>query len=132
MSGPVWISQTALILLHAELLAEHGGAEGIRDLGLLESALARPRNLYLYENISQPAQLAASYATGIARNHPFVDGNKRAAFLAAGLFLALNDRRLSADRAEATRAMQAAAAGTLPEQTLAEWIAARLRPSAID
>jgi death-on-curing protein len=116
----------ALLLLHAETLAEHGGLEGIRDQGLLESALARPQNLFASENISDKARLAAAYATAIARNHPFADGNKRAAFLAAGLFLALNGRCLVADKADATRAMLATAAGTVPEPDLAGWFAANM------
>jgi death-on-curing protein len=126
VNPPAWVNLQALLLLHAETLAEHGGLEGIRDQGLLESALARPQNLFAYENISDNARLAAAYATAIARNHPFADGNKRAAFLAAGLFLALNGRRLVADKADATRAMLATAAGTLPEPDLAAWFAANM------
>ena len=96
MTAIRWIGKTALMLLQAESLAEHGGLEGIRDEGLLESALARPINLNIYEGETDPARLAAAYAAGIVRNHPFADGNKRVAFLAIGLFLGLNGWRLTA------------------------------------
>jgi death-on-curing protein len=116
-----WIDKHALLLLHSESLDEHGGASGMRDEGLLDSALARPLNLAAY---GEPdlADLAAAYAVGIAQNHPFVDGNKRAAFLAAGLFLALNGMRLRVPQAEAAGAMLAVAAGELEEAAFAEWI----------
>ena len=126
MTEPVWVNARALLLLHAETLAEHGGLEGVRDQGLLDAALARPKNLYACENIIDPARLAAAYATAVARNHPFVDGNKRAAFLAAGLFLTLNGQRLTAGKADATRVMVATAAGTLFEDDLATWFAANI------
>jgi death on curing protein len=116
-----WVDRRALLLLHAESLAEHGGGEGLRDNGLLESALARPENLAAY---GQPdfADLAASYGVGVAKNHPFVDGNKRAAFLAVGLFLYLNGRRLRASQAEATLTMLAVAGGDMTEAEFAVWI----------
>jgi len=122
-----WVDQRALLLLHADSLAEHGGAPGLRDEGLLQSALARPQNLAAYE---QPdvAALAASYGVGLAKNHPFVDGNKRAAFLAVGLFLALNGHRLVADQADATLTMLSVAAGTLDEAQLADWVRLNSRP----
>jgi death-on-curing protein len=122
MTGPRWIDNSALVLLHAESLAEHGGLEGMRDEGLLDSALARHRNVYAYEGADDPGRLAASYAFGIARNHPFADGNKRAAFLAIGLFLAMNGWRLAADKEDATRTMLALAEGSLSEELLADWI----------
>ena len=111
----------ALILLHDESLAEHGGTAGIRDPGLLESALARPLNLAAYGD-PDAAELAASYAAGLTQNHPFVDGNKRAGFLAAGVFLILNGRRLTATQREATETMLRLAAGAMTEVELAEWI----------
>ena len=117
----VWVDRQALDLLHDESLAEHGGATGIRDEGLLESALARPLNLALYGD-PDAAALAASYAVGLAKNHPFVDGNKRAAFLAVGLFLMLNGYRLKASQADATLAMLAVAAGDWNEETFAAWV----------
>lgn len=123
----VWVHAEALILLHDESLAEHGGAAGIRDRGLFESALARPMNLALY---GQPDvfDLAASYAHGLAKNHPFVDGNKRSAFLAAGLFLAMNGMRLAASQVDATTTMLALAAGDLDEASYAAWLRAHGRP----
>ena len=116
-----WIDKRVLLLLHDESLAEHGGASGLRDEGLLDSALARPLNLAAYEK-PDVAALAASYAAGLAKNHAFVDGNKRAGFLAAGLFLYLNGRRLIASQADATVTMLAVASGELDEPMLADWI----------
>jgi death-on-curing protein len=116
-----WVDKTALVLLHDEGLAEHGGASGMRDEGLFESALARPENLAAYEN-PDFASLAAAYGTGLAKNHPFVDGNKRVAFIAVGLFLALNGYRLSASQVDATQTMLAVAAGELSEVDFADWI----------
>jgi len=110
------------MLLQSESLAEFGGSEGLRDEGMLESALARPRNLHLYEGITDVARLAAACAYGIARNHPFIDGNKRAAFLSIGLFLELNGHHLKADKAVATRIMFGVAAGEVGEEELATWI----------
>jgi death-on-curing protein len=116
-----WISRQALLLLHGESLAEHGGAPGMRDEGLLDSALARPQNLVAY---GEPdlADLAACYGVGFAKNHPFVDGNKRAAFLCVGLFLHLNGMRLNATQAEATLTMLAVAAGKITEAEFASWL----------
>src|SRR5215467_11401113 len=110
------------MLLHVESLARHGGGGGLRDLGLLQSALARPRNLYLYEGVTEVERLAAAYGFGITRNHPFLDGNKRTAFLAIGLFLLKNRYVLNADHAEATRIMYALASGGLTEADLVKWI----------
>jgi death on curing protein len=116
-----WVDKRVLLLLHDESLAEHGGASGLRDEGLLDSALARPLNLVAY---GQPdaAALAAAYGVGLAKNHPFVDGNKRAAFLSVGLFLALNGHRLIASQAEATVAVFQLAAGELSEEAFAAWL----------
>ena len=122
-----WIDKRALLLLHNETLAEHGGAAGIRDEGLLDSALARPLNLAAY---GEPdfADLAASYGFGLAKNHAFIDGNKRAAFLAVGLFLALNGYRLKATQVEATLTMLAVAAGDMEESAFADWLRAHSGP----
>jgi len=109
------------MLLHDESLAEHGGLAGLRDEGLLDSALARPRNLVAY-GTPDIAALAAAYGVGLAKNHPFVDGNKRAAFLAVGLFLALNGYRLTADQVSAIQTMLAVAAGELDEPDFAAWL----------
>ncbi|MBK6322448.1 MAG: type II toxin-antitoxin system death-on-curing family toxin [Burkholderiales bacterium] len=127
MSDWKWLNRKVLLLLHDESLAEHGGASGLRDEGLLDSALARPLNLALYE---QPdvASLAASYGVGLAKNHAFVDGNKRAAFLAIGLFLMVNGFRLKATQAEATLTILDVAAGEIDEATLAQWIRTQIQP----
>ncbi len=116
-----WISKQALLLLHAESLAEHGGGQGMRDEGLLDSALARPQNLVAY---GEPdfAALAAGYGVGVAKNHPFVDGNKRAALLATGLFLYINGYRLTASQSDTTLTMLAVAAGDLTEDAFAAWL----------
>lgn len=116
-----WVDKRALVLLHDESLAEHGGASGIRDEGLLDSALARP--LYL-DSYGTPdfADLAASYAIGLAKNHPFVDGNKRTAFLATGLFLHLDGYRLTVSQPDATLTILAVAAGEMNEASFADWL----------
>lgn len=120
-----WVSKQALVLLHGESLATHGGREGMRDEGLLDSALMRPQNILAYaaaENPPDAAALAASYGVGLAKNHPFVDGNKRAAFLAVGLFLYLNGLRLQATQADATLTMLAVASGDITEEAFAAWL----------
>jgi death-on-curing protein len=122
-----WISRPALLLLHGESLAEHGGAAGMRDEGLLDSALARPQNLVAYGS-PDVADLAACYGVGVAKNHPFVDGNKRAAFLCVGLFLHLNGMRLHATQAEATLTMLALAAGEITEAEFATWLREHIQP----
>jgi death on curing protein len=125
-----WIDKRALLLLHADSLAEHGGAAGLRDDGLLDSALARPHHLVSYGEPTLES-LAAAYGVGLAKNHAFVDGNKRAAFLAVGLFLALNGHRLHASQADATLTMLSVAAGTLDEAAFADWIRQHARPRAV-
>jgi death-on-curing protein len=124
---PRWLDQRAIVLLHAESLAEHGGLWGLRDEAVLESALARPRNVYAYEPSADVARLAAAYGFGLIRGHPFNDGNKRAGFLAIGLFLALNGFALEAEEANAVKTVADLAAGELSEKVLAEWIRARMR-----
>ena len=123
----VWIDPRVLLAVHDEQLAEHGGAAGTRDLGLFDSALARPRNLALYGE-PDAADLAASYGCGIARNHPFIDGNKRTAFVAVELFLALSGRRLTADDADCVLTMLAVASGTLDEAAFAAWLRRHVEP----
>jgi death-on-curing protein len=120
-----WVSDAAALAAHSEQLAEHGGGDGIRDHGLLESAMARPRNLAAYGS-ADAAQLAASYAFGIARNYPFIDGNKRTAFVVAVLFLAKNGRRLNVGDAEALAIFLDLAAGELSEDELADWLRTRI------
>ncbi len=123
----VWIDPRVLLAVHEEQLAEHGGAPGTRDLGLFESALARPRNLALYGE-PDAAALAAAYGCGIARNHPFVDGNKRIAFVAVDLFLALNGLELTADDGACVLTMLAVAAGSMDEPTFAAWLRTHRAP----
>lgn len=122
-----WVDKQLLLILHDESLAEHGGASGLRDEGLLDSALARPLNL-LACGEPDAADLAASYGLGLAKNHAFVDGNKRAAFLAVGLFLALNGYRLNASQADATLTVMSLAAGEIDEAEFARWIRANSAP----
>lgn len=120
------VSRAVVLALHDEQLAEHGGGDGLRDEGLLESALDRPRNLIAY-GTPDMADLAAAYAYGIARNHPFVDGNKRAAFVVTELFLGLNGLELSISDAAVVAVWTALAAGELTEEELARTIRAALR-----
>ena len=122
-----WLSARDALAIHEEQLAEHGGADGVRDMGLLESALARPRNLLAY---GKPdfADLAAAYAAGIARNHPFVDGNKRTAWMLAVVFLDLNGFDLDADVVDALQAMLALAEGRIDESAFAAWMRPQLKP----
>jgi death-on-curing protein len=122
MTPPSWLEKEALLLLHRESLRQFGGAEGLRDEGLLDSALARPLNRFAYDGDSDLCLLAAAYAKGIAQNHPFVDGNKRAALAAAGVFLMLNGLDLTAAPAMATVAMLDLAAGEMPEEAFADWL----------
>lgn len=122
-----WVTRQALELLHEESLAEHGGASGFRDEGLLESALTRPQHLL---NHGEPdlCELAAALAIGVTRNHPFVDGNKRCAVLAMGLFLALNGHRLTTTQLDAAAAMISIAAGEMDEGQLVDWLRTRVHP----
>ena len=126
-----WIDRGTLLLLHDESLAEHGGASGVRDAGLLDSALARPENLVAYGSDADVAALAAAYAYGLARNHAFVDGNKRAAFLATGLFLVLNGYRLVATQADAALTVLSLAAGDIDEAAFAAWLRQHIEPVAV-
>ncbi|WP_426256155.1 type II toxin-antitoxin system death-on-curing family toxin [Sphingomonas sp. DC2300-3] len=120
MSDWVWIDIEVALVAHEEQLAEHGGAAGIRDQSMLESALARPHNLIAYGE-PDVADLTASYAFGIARNHPFVDGNKRTALVVSETFLMLNGYTLTATDAEVVVAFLALAAGELSVDELADW-----------
>jgi death-on-curing protein len=128
VTAPVWLRLDVVLAIHDAQLAEHGGSSGLRDRGLLESALARPQHLAAY---GEPdiAALAAAYAFGIARNHPFVDGNKRTALVAMETFLALNGHDLAVDDAACVVTMLRLAAGELEEQALADWIRQSLTPA---
>jgi death-on-curing protein len=128
MSEPVWLSLRALEIMHDASIAEHGGAPGSRDRGLFESALARPQNLLSYEGVGDLARLAACYAFGLAKNHAFVDGNKRIAFIAAAVFLRINGHRLVADQAQATLVMLSVASGSFGESELADWFGDHTKP----
>ena len=123
MSEWVWLSPQVLLAAHDEQLAEHGGATGIRDQNLFESALARPQNLAAY-GTPDAAALAASYAFGLAKNHPFVDGNKRTALVALESFLVLNGFELTADDAQCVLAILSLASGAMSEAALADWVRA--------
>ncbi len=123
---PVWVHIEALKVLHERSLALHGGPSGVRDHGLLESALERPKNRFHYESVSDICELAATYAAAISGNHPFIDGNKRAAFHAMTLFLRLNGLRLKADQADAARTIFRLAAGELDISALTDWLRTRV------
>ena len=120
MNEPVWLLNAAVLIAHEISLANYGGAEGIRDPHLLASALARPKNLFAYEN-PDLYELAAAYTLGIVKNHPFIDGNKRTGFLAGATFLELNGEILVASEPEATRIILGVASGAVNEQQLADW-----------
>jgi len=117
----VWLDDREVRAMHLELLAEHGGSAGIRDDGLLQSAMARPRNIAAYESPTI-FDLAAAYAFGLTRNHPFIDGNKRIAFAAMAVFLELNEYELTAPQIDAYQAMLSLAAGEMSEAQLAAWL----------
>jgi death-on-curing protein len=122
---PIWLDARDANTIHDRQLAEHGGGVGVRDAGLLDSALARPVNRWTYGE-DDPAVLAAAYAFGVARNHPFVDGNKRTAWVLARLFLAINGHQLEFTAADAIQMMLALAAGELEEDVAAAWFRDRL------
>ncbi|HLX30337.1 MAG TPA: type II toxin-antitoxin system death-on-curing family toxin [Casimicrobiaceae bacterium] len=126
MTRFTWLASEVIISIHEAQLAEHGGTAGTRDVGLLKSALARPRNLHAYKD-PDFADLAAAYGFGIARNHPFVDGNKRTAYVAVELFLDLNGDELLTDDSASVLTMLALAAGDIDEATFAGWIRAHSR-----
>lgn len=121
MTEPLWLNRDIVIAIHDEQLAIHGGASGLRDEGMLESALDRPRNKWSYEAAELP-ELAASYAFGIARNHPFIDGNKRTSLLALYTFLGINDVEFIVPEAEAAAMILSLAAGEVSEESLTRWI----------
>ncbi len=126
MATPRWVPRLVLDAAHLDQLREHGGLPGVRDEHALEAALARPQQRHHYEPDSDLATLAAAYAYGIARAHPFNDGNKRAAFLAAMIFLGLNGKDLDATEVEVVQVVTALAAGSLTEEALAAWLRERL------
>lgn len=123
MKAPVWLSRKIILTIHTELVARFGGATGLRDSGLLDSALARPQQTFSY---SQPtlSEMAAAYSEGLVKNHPFVDGNKRIGFMAAYVFLAVNGQQLIASEEEAVLQTLALAAGEIGAPEHAAWLAA--------
>lgn len=126
MTEPIWLGKELILRVHERQLADHGGASGVRDEGLLESALARPLNQFAYGETDVVA-LASAYAFGIARNHPFVDGNKRTAFVACELFLAANGHDLGASDEECLAMMLALAASEIGEGEFAAWLRENVR-----
>ncbi len=126
MKEPVWIRKDAVYAIHDAQLAEHGGSDGIRDAGLIESALARAQNVYTYNKRASISELAAAYCYGLAKNHGFVDGNKRLAAVVCELFLELNGYRLTAEDADWLTVMLALADGSLEEAAIAEWLKAHV------
>lgn len=126
---PKWLRREAVLIMHEECLAEHGGASGIRDEGLFDSALARPENLFAYGK-PDIFEMAAACAAGIIRNHPFVDGNKRTGFLAAAVFLEINGHRLVADEVSATLHTIRLAASEIEEAEYADWLPANTETAA--
>jgi death-on-curing protein len=123
MREPEWVGVETALAIHEEQIGEHGGGEGVRDRGLLESAMARPRNAWGY-GVTDLCTLAAALGHGIARNHPFVDGNKRTAFVVVETFLILNGAELGASDAESVVAMLDLAAGEMTEDEFADWLRA--------
>jgi death-on-curing protein len=128
-SEPEWIEKAALMELHDLVVAETGGAQGVRDEGLLDSALARPLNQHAYEGLVDPVDLAAAYAVAVAKNHPFADGNKRAGLMALGVFLALNGLQLTATDEDAIKTIYAVAASEMDADALADWVRKNSAPA---
>jgi death on curing protein len=126
---PVWVDRRDALTLHGRLLALDGGAADVRNLELLRSALTRPQQLYAYGDAPNSIDMAAAYITGIVRNHPFVDGNKRTAFVVGVLFLEINGHRFTAPEEDATQAVLGLAAGTLDDASFTGWLRANVSGS---
>jgi death on curing protein len=126
----VWVHPRVLHAVHDEQLAEHGGGTGVRDAGLFESAINRPQQLAHY-GTPDVSELAAAYGYGISRNHPFIDGNKRTAFVALEMFLVLNGHELVADDADCVLTILAVAAGDIAESDLADWVRGRIQATTV-
>lgn len=122
MDEPFWLKRSLVDAVHADQIRQHGGSHGVRDSGLIESALARPRQRLGYEPESDLAVLAAAYGYGLARNHGYVDGNKRIAYMAMYVFLGLNDVEIEAPEPEVVAVMLEVASGERSEEELAEWL----------
>lgn len=128
MTEPRWLLPIYILAIHSDQVQAHGGSLGLRDRGLLESALERPKNRFRYDSDADLASLAAAYGFGLAQNHPLVDGNKRVAFQAMYLFLGLNGFRVEAVEEEVVLLILSLASGQLDEDSLAEWLRNHLRP----
>jgi len=129
VNKPIWMRRDAVLAMHEETLMHHGGAEGVRDANLLESALARPENLFAYsEQAPSLSRLAASYASGIVANHPFIDGNKRTAFIVSVTFLLLNGLKLIAAKEDRVLTFWSLADGSVSEEQLAQWFERNTAP----
>ena len=129
---PIWLPRPALKAAHADQIRTHGGQLGLRDEGLLDSALARPLQRWSYEEGSDLADLAASYKFGLVKNHPFLDGNKRSGFIAANMFLILNGHEIEAPEPEVVLITVQVADGSLAEHELAAWIRSAMTPFDLD
>src|SRR5213595_1304132 len=132
MSQPKWLKLQAVLIVHNESLEEHGGLAGVRDEGLLESALVRPQHVYHYKRVTELSRLAASYAFAIAKNHPFNDGNKRAAFAAATVFLWINGFEFDGSQVDATNTTFQLAAGEISETEFGKWLKQNMNPRTKD
>ncbi len=122
MKEPIWVAEKLVLMVHDMLLAEHGGLTGIRDQGLLDSALAKPQQLFRYKPESSLFELATAYSFGLAKNHPFIDGNKRIAFTVTAVSLELNGKVLNAPEAEVVVFYEGLAGGKVSEEALAQWL----------
>ena len=122
MNEPQWIALDVVLAIHEAQLSEHGGSMGVRDFGLLESALARPKNLYSYSNPVTLHELGAAYAFGLVKNHPFADGNKRTAWVVCAVFIELNGLQVNVDQAQVVHMVVGLAAGQLSESQFAAWL----------
>ena len=129
MTEPLWLAEREALALHDRLLALHGGAAGVRDSALLQSALARPQQIHAYADAPDRFDLAAAYTAGIVHNHPFIDGNKRTGFVVGILFLELNGYRFTASEADAAQAVLELAAGTLDEAGYTNFLRANSQPA---
>lgn len=125
---PLWLPRLAVEAVHADQIRTHGGQLGLRDEGLLESALSRPRQRHAYDSEADLAKLAAAYGFGLAKNHPFVDGNERIGFVAMNMFLILNGHEIEAPQAEVVDVMLGVAAGEVDEPALAGWVRSAMSP----
>ena len=126
MNEPRWISRVVADAIHADMLITHGGLPGVRDEGLLDSALMQPRQCFVCEPSNDLASLAATYAYSLARNHPYIDGNRRVAFVVMASFLGINEFNVVTDEADVVATMTALAAGELGDAPLAEWVRGRI------